>query len=151
MSTSPRVYARIHTPLTRTSSFLCLRHFYLRKFQLSSAVNPLKYSNVKGNYAVHSIGTVWANMLHNVHAALLAAHGYSETAFTNPDAHADAGNVVFMRLFIDALAIQPCNPTCTYIDVVKWDLDLPSFSQSLTLAMLGFKQMRIATKEAISA
>ncbi|KAG9217485.1 hypothetical protein CCMSSC00406_0008597 [Pleurotus cornucopiae] len=80
-------------------------------YSTDPAVNPLKYSNVKGNYAVHSIGTVWANMLHNVHAALLAAHGYSETAFTNPDAHADAGNVVFMRLFIDALAIQPCNPT----------------------------------------
>ncbi|KAL4258222.1 Extracellular metalloproteinase, partial [Pleurotus pulmonarius] len=80
-------------------------------YSTDPAVNPLKYSNVKGNYAVHSIGTVWANMLHNVHAALLAAHGYSETAFTNPDADADAGNVVFMRLFIDALAIQPCNPT----------------------------------------
>ncbi|KAL4258976.1 Extracellular metalloproteinase [Pleurotus pulmonarius] len=80
-------------------------------YSTDPTVNPLKYSNVKGNYAVHNIGTVWANMLHNVHAALLAAHGYSETAFTNPDADADAGNVVFMRLFIDALAIQPCNPT----------------------------------------
>ncbi|KAF4568660.1 hypothetical protein EYR36_010673 [Pleurotus pulmonarius] len=108
------------------SFILRVRHFYLRKFQLSSAVNPLKYSNVKGNYAVHSIGTVWANMLHNVHAALLAAHGYSETAFTNPDADADAGNVVFMRLFIDALAIQPCNPTCTYAYVAKWSHDLHS-------------------------
>ncbi|KAF9494685.1 hypothetical protein BDN71DRAFT_1482979 [Pleurotus eryngii] len=71
---------------------------------------PLEILNVKGNYAAHSIRTVWANMMHNVHAALLAAHRYSETAFTNPDAHADAGNVVFMRLFIDA-----------------WDPDFPSF------------------------
>ncbi|KDQ25228.1 hypothetical protein PLEOSDRAFT_1045914 [Pleurotus ostreatus PC15] len=78
-------------------------------YSTDATVNPLKYSNVKGNYAVHNIGEVWANMLHNVHGALLDAHGFSDTAFTNPDG--DAGNVVFMRLFIDALAIQPCNPT----------------------------------------
>lgn len=50
-------------------------------------------------------------MLHNVYAALVAAHGWSATARTNPDGK--EGNVVFLHLFIDALALQPCNPTCT--------------------------------------
>ncbi|KAK1231074.1 hypothetical protein PQX77_005821 [Marasmius sp. AFHP31] len=50
-----------------------------------------------------------ANTLHNVHAALWEAHGYSSTAFTNPNG--TEGNVVFLHIFIDALAIQPCNPT----------------------------------------
>nr|BBI93468.1 metalloprotease [Pleurotus salmoneostramineus] len=83
----------------------------IRKYPYSTdpAVNPLKYSNVKGNYAVHSIGEVWANMLHNVHAALVKEHGYSSTAFTNPNG--TEGNVVFMKLFVGALALQPCNPT----------------------------------------
>lgn len=91
-------------------------------------VNPLKYSNVKGNYAVHNIGEVWANMLHNVHGALLDAHGFSDTAFTNPDG--DAGNVVFMRLFIDALAIQPCNPTCTSLIFLYYETSLAKHGYS---------------------
>lgn len=56
-----------------------------------------------------AIGEVWANMLHNVYAALVGVHGFSTTAHT--DASGTAGNVVFLHLFIDALAIQPCNPT----------------------------------------
>lgn len=50
-------------------------------------------------------------MLHNVYAALVSAHGWSATARTNPSG--TEGNIVFLHLFIDALAIQPCNPTCT--------------------------------------
>ncbi|KAJ7271283.1 Fungalysin metallopeptidase-domain-containing protein [Mycena haematopus] len=55
------------------------------------------------------IGEVWANILHNVYAALVAAHGFSTTARTNPAG--TEGNIVFLHLFIDALALQPCNPT----------------------------------------
>ncbi len=49
-------------------------------------------------------------MLHNVYAALVEKYGYSETARTNPDGK--EGNVVFLHLMLDALAIQPCNPKC---------------------------------------
>jgi extracellular elastinolytic metalloproteinase len=55
------------------------------------------------------IGEVWANMLHNVYAALVEELGFSDTAHTNPDG--PEGNIVFMHLMIDALALQPCNPT----------------------------------------
>ena len=58
------------------------------------------------------IGEVWANVLHNVYAALVQAHGWASTRFTNPDT--SEGNVVFMRLFFDSLSIQPCNPTCEF-------------------------------------
>lgn len=51
-----------------------------------------------------AIGEVWCNTLHNVYAALIAAHGFSATAKTDPDG--TEGNVVFLHLFIDALAIQ---------------------------------------------
>ncbi|TEB31688.1 hypothetical protein FA13DRAFT_1754744 [Coprinellus micaceus] len=53
--------------------------------------------------------TFWANILHNVYAALVQAHGWSSTAFTDPDTAHD--NAVFMRLLFDALSFQPCNPT----------------------------------------
>src|SRR6266702_4093364 len=49
-------------------------------------------------------------MLHNVYAPLVTAHGWSGTARTNPGGA--EGNIVFLHLFIDALLLQPCNPTC---------------------------------------
>ncbi|KAG7086207.1 hypothetical protein E1B28_002171 [Marasmius oreades] len=52
---------------------------------------------------------VWANMLHNVYAVLVAAHGWSATARTDPNA--TEGNVVYLHLLVDALTLQPCNPT----------------------------------------
>ncbi|KAF9008256.1 Fungalysin metallopeptidase-domain-containing protein [Cyathus striatus] len=78
-------------------------------YSTSATTNPLRYSSVKTLNEVHNIGEVWANMLHNVYAALVSAHGWSATAKTNPDG--TEGNIVFLHLFIDSLAIQPCNPT----------------------------------------
>jgi extracellular elastinolytic metalloproteinase len=71
-------------------------------------------------------------MLHNVYAALVTKLGFSKTAQTdvrtlslaaplpfplgNIAEHLKSqptgaeGNVVFMHLFIDSLALQPCNP-----------------------------------------
>lgn len=56
------------------------------------------------------VGEVWANMLHNVYAALVAEYGWSADAFTNTEGA--EGNVVFMHLLMDALSLQPCSPTC---------------------------------------
>ena len=104
----------------------------LRKFPYSvnKATNPLTYESLQQLNEVHgqslrfvinplteyvfllAIGEVWANMLHNVYAALVDARGFSADKLTNPDGK--EGNIVFMRLFMDALALQPCNPTCKY-------------------------------------
>lgn len=83
----------------------------LRKFPYSTdpQVNPLRYSSLQQLNEVHDIGEVWANMLHVVYAALVDARGFSANKLT--DANGTEGNIVFMRLFIDALPIQPCNPT----------------------------------------
>ncbi|KAI0033845.1 Fungalysin metallopeptidase-domain-containing protein [Vararia minispora EC-137] len=78
-------------------------------YSRSATTNPLNYASLKTLTEVHAIGEVWANTLHNVLAALVDANGWSDTAKT--DVSGTAGNVVFMHLFIDALAIQPCNPT----------------------------------------
>ncbi|KAG5653868.1 hypothetical protein H0H81_009947 [Sphagnurus paluster] len=83
----------------------------IRTFPYSTnpAVNPLRYSSVAQFNEVHVIGEVWANMLHNVYAALVAERGFSTQALTNPNTN--EGNVVYMHLFLDALLLQPCNPT----------------------------------------
>ncbi|KAJ2930760.1 hypothetical protein H1R20_g6345, partial [Candolleomyces eurysporus] len=80
-----------------------------RPYSTSTTTNPLRYSNVAGLNSVHRIGEIWANTLHNVYAALVEQHGFSSTAFTNPDGR--EGNIVFGHLFFDSLALQPCNPT----------------------------------------
>ncbi|KAF7301728.1 Extracellular metalloproteinase mep [Mycena indigotica] len=78
-------------------------------YSTSKTVNPLTYASVGTLNEVHNIGEVWANLLHNVYAALVGAHGWAADAKTNPDG--TAGNVVYLHLFLDALALQPCNPT----------------------------------------
>ncbi|KAK1236422.1 hypothetical protein PQX77_000332 [Marasmius sp. AFHP31] len=91
-------------------------------YSTSAEVNPLRYSSIPAqNGLVHvtthcpslplvnPIRQIWANILHNVLASLVSSKGFSSTAYTNPDG--SEGNVIFLRLFVDALAIQPCNPT----------------------------------------
>ncbi|KAF9008254.1 Fungalysin metallopeptidase-domain-containing protein [Cyathus striatus] len=78
-------------------------------YSTNAATNPLRYSSLKTLTEVHDIGEVWANTLHNVYAALVGAHGFSTTARTNPSG--TEGNIVFLHLFLDALPLQPCNPT----------------------------------------
>ncbi|KAJ7210611.1 Fungalysin metallopeptidase-domain-containing protein [Mycena rebaudengoi] len=85
----------------------------LRKYPYSTSktTNPLTYASIGTLDEVHDAGEVWANLLHNVYAALVGEHGFSDTAFTDPDQ--PEGNVVYLHLFIDALPLQPCNPTIT--------------------------------------
>jgi extracellular elastinolytic metalloproteinase len=71
-------------------------------------VNPFTYNTLLSLGEVHDVGEVWANMLHNVYAALVAEHGWSATAKTDPTG--SEGNVVYMHLFLDALKLQPCQP-----------------------------------------
>ncbi|KIJ54535.1 hypothetical protein M422DRAFT_240602 [Sphaerobolus stellatus SS14] len=78
-------------------------------YSTNATTNPLTYSSLQTLTEVHDIGEVWANTLHNVYAALVGALGFDATAKTNPTS--TAGNAVFLHLFIDALALQPCNPT----------------------------------------
>ncbi|KAK7687007.1 hypothetical protein QCA50_009506 [Cerrena zonata] len=78
-------------------------------YSTSATTNPLRYSSLQTLTEVHDIGEVWANLLHNVYAGLVGAHGFSATAHTDPTT--TGGNTVFLHLFLDALALQPCNPT----------------------------------------
>ncbi|KAL6898534.1 Fungalysin metallopeptidase domain-containing protein [Trichoderma evansii] len=78
-------------------------------YSRSPAVNPLTYEDGPPSAEVHHIGEVWANMLHNVLAALSDSDGWSDSFLT--DSTGTLGNVVFMHLFMDGLSIQPCEPT----------------------------------------
>ncbi|KAF9456507.1 Fungalysin metallopeptidase-domain-containing protein [Collybia nuda] len=84
-------------------------------YSTSATTNPLRYSSIKTLNEVHNIGEVWANTLHNMYAALVAARGWNPLFGTTnpppPPGDGSGGNYIFLHLFIDALALQPCNPT----------------------------------------
>ena len=79
-------------------------------YSTSATTNPYRYSTVKTQNEVHAIGEVWANILHNVYAALITAYGFDAAAKTTPTS--TAGNAVYLHLFLNALLLQPCSPTC---------------------------------------
>ncbi|KAF9256728.1 hypothetical protein L218DRAFT_975325 [Marasmius fiardii PR-910] len=80
-----------------------------RPYSTSTTINSYRYSDIASMIAAHDIGEVWANNLHNVYAQLVTEHGFSSTARTS--AEDSEGNIVFLQLLVDALALQPCNPT----------------------------------------
>ena len=95
----------------KLGEFVYNKNIRTKPYSTSATTNNLRYSSIKALNEVHNIGEVWANMLHNVYAALVAQYGWSATARTTPTS--TAGNAVYLHLFIDALALQPCNPTFT--------------------------------------
>ncbi|KAI0318139.1 metalloprotease [Amylostereum chailletii] len=78
-------------------------------YSRSASVNPLTYEILSVLGEPHNVGEVWANILHNVLAGLVDALGFDTNALFDPTS--SAGNAVYMHIFIDSLAIQPCNPT----------------------------------------
>ncbi|KAI8851096.1 peptidase M36 [Chytridium lagenaria] len=80
------------------------------KYSTSLTTNQHKYSSLKTITAVHQIGNVWSTFLYEVYWEMLAA---SEVKFSEDrfDAASPAGNVRFLKNFVDGLKLQPCNPT----------------------------------------
>ncbi|KDQ21544.1 hypothetical protein BOTBODRAFT_99893 [Botryobasidium botryosum FD-172 SS1] len=67
-------------------------------YSTNKSVDPHMYSSIKTLNEGKRIGEVWATILIEVYYALVGKYG-------------TAGNIVFFHLLIDALPIQPCNPT----------------------------------------
>ncbi|KAJ7749848.1 peptidase M36, partial [Mycena maculata] len=74
-------------------------------YSTSAKTNPLRYRDVKTyvkKNSIHSVSPfpqIWANLLHNVHAALVEKYGFSTSAMTNPNG--SEGNIVFLHLSMD--------------------------------------------------
>lgn len=85
-------------------------------------------------------------MPHNLCAALVAARGYSVVARTDPSS--TARNVISLRMFMDALPLQPCNPTfkSLYVFLLKRDTEPEFFFwQPLQLVTLGSRLILATT------
>ncbi|KAE8151516.1 extracellular metallo proteinase MEP [Aspergillus avenaceus] len=80
-------------------------------YSTSLTTNPLTYSSVDSLNAVHAIGTVWATMLYEVLWNLIDKHGKNDDPrpIFRDNVPTD-GKYLTMKLVMDAMALQPCNP-----------------------------------------
>ncbi|KZM24704.1 low affinity high capacity ammonium permease [Ascochyta rabiei] len=82
-------------------------------YSTSLTTNPLTYTSLNELNEVHAIGEAWANVLYEVMWNLIDKHGKNDAA--KPTFDADGvptdGKYLTMKLVIDAMALQPCNPT----------------------------------------
>ncbi|OOF94567.1 hypothetical protein ASPCADRAFT_507516 [Aspergillus carbonarius ITEM 5010] len=73
--------------------------------------NPLNYTTVNYLQGVHDIGTVWATMLYEVMWNLIDKHGKNDgpKPVLRNGVPTD-GKYLSMKLVMDGMALQPCNP-----------------------------------------
>ncbi|KAE8421381.1 extracellular metallo proteinase mep [Aspergillus pseudocaelatus] len=81
-------------------------------YSTSMETNPLNYTSLNRMYLVHAGGTVWASMLYEVLWNLIDKHGKDDgprPTFDERGVPKD-GKYLAMKIVIDAMALQPCNP-----------------------------------------
>ena len=81
-------------------------------YSTSLTTNPLTYTSLNQLNEVHAIGTAWATMLYELMWNLIDKHGKSTAILPTFDSQGvpTDGKFLTMKLVIDGMAIQPCNP-----------------------------------------
>ncbi|KAI1914027.1 Extracellular metalloproteinase 9 [Ophidiomyces ophidiicola] len=80
-------------------------------YSTSLSTNPLNYLSVNSLRQVHAIGTVWASMLYEVMWNLIDKHGKNDSPVPQfRNGVPTDGRYLAMKLVVDGMAIQPCNP-----------------------------------------
>jgi hypothetical protein len=79
------------------------------------SINPFTFNDVNDarTIGVHEVGTIWASMLFDMSANLVAEVGFNEDIYqcTTCSVEDQGGNNIALQLVIDAMKIQPCNPS----------------------------------------
>ncbi|KAH8666865.1 extracellular metallo proteinase mep [Xylariales sp. PMI_506] len=82
-------------------------------FSTSLTTNPNTYATLNSKNEVHDIGETWTTMLYEVLWNLIDKHGKNDgpqPIFDSNGVPTD-GKYLAMKLVIDGMALQPCNPT----------------------------------------
>jgi uncharacterized repeat protein (TIGR01451 family) len=79
----------------------------IRRFPYSTDmdINPQTYDDLKSSSGVHQIGEIWCTMLWDLYWAFVDVYGY-DSDWTNTE----SGNSIAMRLVMDGMRNQGCNP-----------------------------------------
>lgn len=81
-------------------------------YSTSMTTNPQTYKSANSMTGVHAVGTIWANILYEVMWGLIGKYGKSTAVMPKFDAKGvpTDGKFLAMKLVVDALALQPCQP-----------------------------------------
>ncbi|KAI2617344.1 Fungalysin metallopeptidase-domain-containing protein [Hypomontagnella submonticulosa] len=81
-------------------------------YSTSLTVNPYQYVTLNTYNEVHDIGEVWATMLYEVLWNLIDKYGKNDGPKPEFDSNGvpTDGKYLTLKLVVDAMAIQPCNP-----------------------------------------
>lgn len=81
-------------------------------YSTNMKTNPHVYNDADSLTKVHYIGTIWATMLYEVMWNLIEKHGKSDKATPEFDSKGvpTDGRYLVMKLVVDGMALQPCNP-----------------------------------------
>ncbi|WP_238537822.1 M36 family metallopeptidase [Zavarzinella formosa] len=88
-------------------------------YSFNMTVDPHTLNDYNGDGEVHDTGEIWASTLWDMNWALINKYGYDSNLYTGYDKNAAlgtpaaAGNKLALQLVMDALKIQPANPTFT--------------------------------------
>jgi extracellular elastinolytic metalloproteinase len=83
-------------------------------YSFDMTIDPLTFNDFNGgfpNNEVHNAGEIWCSVLWDMTWLLINKHGYNPdlyAGYTGPDT---AGNILAMQLVMDALKLQPANPS----------------------------------------
>ncbi|KAK0609697.1 extracellular metallo proteinase MEP [Bombardia bombarda] len=81
-------------------------------FSTSLTTNPYTYKSVNSYNEVHAIGTIWATVLYEVLWNLIDKYGKNLADLPTFDSKGvpTDGKFLTMKLVVDGMALQPCNP-----------------------------------------
>lgn len=82
-------------------------------YSTNMQTNPYTYSSLNTLTRVHQFGTVWCTMLYEVFWNLVDDHGNTHRQEPHLDRRGipTDGKYLAQKLVLDALALQPCNPS----------------------------------------
>ncbi|KAF8470766.1 Fungalysin metallopeptidase-domain-containing protein [Kalaharituber pfeilii] len=86
-------------------------------YSTNTQTNPLTYANLNSpfyNMLVHNTGTIWATMLYEVFWNIVDKYGIDEEIFPKFDENTGLpkdGRNLSMKIVLEAMKLQPCNPT----------------------------------------
>lgn len=74
-------------------------------YSTSLSINPVTYKDIKTFSVPHGVGSVWCSMLWDMYWDMIDKHGYDSDIYNGK-----GGNNMTMKLVIDGMKLQPCNP-----------------------------------------
>lgn len=81
--------------------------FGIRPFPYTTdmSINPLTYENIQNLSIPHGVGSVWCTMLWDLYWAMVDEYGHTYDLYSN-----NGGNNMAIRLVVEGMRIQSCNP-----------------------------------------